>query len=42
MNIVIQNQCLLSNWLYKLINEQDIWQDLLRKKYMQDMAIGQI
>jgi hypothetical protein len=31
-----------SKWLYKLINEQGIWQDLLRKKYMQDKAMGQI
>jgi hypothetical protein len=42
MNIDIQNQCLLSKWLYKLINEQGIWQDLLRRKYMQDKALGQI
>jgi hypothetical protein len=40
MNIDIQNQCLLSKWLYKLINEQGMWQGLLRKKYMQDRAIG--
>jgi hypothetical protein len=42
MNIDIQNQFLLSKWLYKLINEQGTCQDLLRKKYMQDNAIGQI
>jgi hypothetical protein len=42
MNIDIQNQCLLSKWWYKLMNEQGIWQDLLRRKYMQDKAIGQI
>jgi hypothetical protein len=28
MNIDIQNQCLLSKWLYELINEQGIWQEL--------------
>jgi hypothetical protein len=30
MNIDNQNQCLLSKWWYKLMNEQGIWQDLLR------------
>jgi hypothetical protein len=30
MNIDIQNQCLLIKWWYKLMNEQGIWQDLLR------------
>jgi hypothetical protein len=42
MNIDIQNQCLLSKWWYKLMNEHGIRQDLLRQKYMQDKAIGQI
>jgi hypothetical protein len=27
--------------LYKLINENGFWQDLLRKKYMQNKSIGQ-
>jgi hypothetical protein len=42
MNIDIQNQCMLSKWLYELINEQGIWQDLLKRKYMQDKTIGHI
>jgi hypothetical protein len=42
MNIDIQNQCLLSKWLYKLINEQGIWQDILRTKYIKDKAIEQV
>jgi hypothetical protein len=39
MNIVVQNECLLSKWLYKLINEKGIWQDLLRNKYMHNKPI---
>jgi hypothetical protein len=31
MNIDIQNQCLLSKWLYELINEQGIWQELAKE-----------
>jgi hypothetical protein len=42
MNIVIQNQCLLSKWLYKLINEKGMWQDVLRNKYMKNKPIGEI
>jgi hypothetical protein len=33
---------MLSKWLYELINEQGIWQDLLKRKYMQDKTIGHI
>jgi hypothetical protein len=42
MNTDIQNHCLLSKWMYKLINKQGIWQHLLLRKYMQDKALGQI
>jgi hypothetical protein len=31
-NIEIQNQCLLSKWLFKLINEDEICQTILRKE----------
>ena len=34
MNLEIQNKCLLSKWLFKLTNEDGIWQQLLRKKYL--------
>lgn len=27
----IQNKCLVSKWLFKLLNEDDIYQNLLRK-----------
>jgi hypothetical protein len=31
-NIDIQNKCLLSKWLFKLINEDGVWQEVIRKK----------
>jgi hypothetical protein len=34
-NIDIQNKCLLSKWLFKLSNEEGVWQELLRKKYLE-------
>ena len=32
----IQNQCLLSKWLFKLINEDGVWQNLLKRKYLRE------
>lgn len=33
MNIDVQNKYLLSKWLFKLLNEEGLWQNLLRRKY---------
>ncbi|WVZ93427.1 hypothetical protein U9M48_039405 [Paspalum notatum var. saurae] len=40
LNLEAQNTCLLSKWLYKLINEDGTWQQLLRKKYLKNKTIG--
>ncbi|WVZ69705.1 hypothetical protein U9M48_018450 [Paspalum notatum var. saurae] len=42
LNLEAQNTCLLSKWLYKLINEDGIWQQLLRKKYLKNKTIGEV
>ena len=39
-NLDVQNRCLLSKWLFKLINEDGLWQELLRNKYLKDKTIG--
>ena len=41
-NLDIQNQCLLSKWLFKLINEDGLWQNLLKRKYIKDKPIAQV
>ena len=41
-NLDIQNKCLLSKWLFKLINEEGIWQSLLRNKYLKNQTIAQV
>ncbi|WVZ67862.1 hypothetical protein U9M48_016884 [Paspalum notatum var. saurae] len=41
LNLEAQNTCLLSKWLYKLINEDGIWQQLFRKKYLKNKTIGE-
>jgi hypothetical protein len=33
-NLEIQNQCHLSKWLFKLINEERLWQTILQNKYL--------
>ena len=30
----IKNKCLLSKWLFKLLNEEGVWQELLCSKYL--------
>jgi len=39
-NLDVQNRCLLSKWLFKLINEDGLWQKLLQNKYLKDKTIG--
>ncbi len=41
-NLEIQNKCLLSKWLFKLINEQGVWQDFLRRKYLHNKSITEV
>ena len=41
-NLDIQNKCLLSKWLFKLCNEEGVWQELLRNKYLKDKTLGQV
>ena len=41
-NLDIQNRSLLSKWLFKLINEEGVWQSLLRNKYLKNQTIAQV
>jgi hypothetical protein len=41
-NLEIQNKCLLSKWLFKLINEDGLWQTILRNKYLTGHTIGKV
>lgn len=41
-NLEIQNKCLLSKWLLKLINEEGVWQNLLKRKYLYNQSISQV
>jgi hypothetical protein len=43
LNLKAQNIYLLSKWLHKLINEDGIWQEFLRKEYLNNSkTIGEV
>jgi hypothetical protein len=41
-NLEIQNKCLLSKWLLKLINLEGLWQTIIRNKYLINQTIGKV
>jgi hypothetical protein len=42
INLEVHNICLLSKWIFKIINEDEVWQELLRKKYLKNNTIGEV
>ena len=42
LDLDLQNRCLLSKWVFKLISEDGIWQRLLRNKYLRYKTITQV
>jgi hypothetical protein len=38
----IKNKCLLNKWLFKLLNEKGMWQELLRNKYLHTHTLSQV
>jgi hypothetical protein len=38
----IKNRCLLSKWLFKLMNEEGTWKELLHNKYLKDKILLQV
>jgi len=42
LNLETHNICLLSKWLFKLLNEDGMWQNVLRGKYVKNKCITQM
>jgi hypothetical protein len=42
LDLKLQNECLLSKWFFKLLNENGLWQDLIKKKYLYNKSITQV
>ena len=41
-NLEFQNICLLSKWLFKLLNEEGMWQTILKRKYLGNKVLSQV
>jgi hypothetical protein len=42
INLELQNKCLLSKWLFNLINTAGAWQQLIKNKYLGIKTITQV
>jgi hypothetical protein len=42
LNLDVHNKCLLSKWLFKLLNGDGVWQQLLKNKYLRDKTLTQV
>jgi hypothetical protein len=38
----LKNRCLLGKWLYKLLNEDGVWQELLQNKYLRLKTLSEV
>jgi hypothetical protein len=38
----IKNSCLLTKWLFKLLSEEGLWQQLLRNKYLSQKTLVEV
>jgi hypothetical protein len=38
----LKNKCLLSKWLFKLLTEQGMWQEILHNKYLHSKTLAQV
>jgi hypothetical protein len=38
----LKNKSLLSKWLYKLMNEEGVWQELIQTKYLKHKTLSQV
>lgn len=41
IDLQIHNQCLLSKWIFKLLNEDRMWQSILNNKYLGSKTLSQ-
>ena len=41
-DLQVKNEALLSKWFLKLLTEDDVWQTMLRNKYIGKKAVSQV
>jgi hypothetical protein len=42
LNLDVHNKCLLSKCLFKLVNGDGVWQQMIRNKYLRDKTFTQV
>jgi hypothetical protein len=42
LNLEVQNKCLLSKWLFILVNSEEEWQQLIKNKYLGSKTLTQV
>jgi hypothetical protein len=42
VDLEVQNCCLLSKWIFKLLNEEGLWQNVLKRKYLKNKTLSQV
>ena len=42
LKLDVQNKCILSKWIFKLLNGDGVWQQLLRNKYLKHKTLTQV
>jgi hypothetical protein len=38
----IKNRCLLAKWLFKMMNEEGVWQEILKNKYLHSKSLAEV
>jgi hypothetical protein len=38
----IKNKCIISKWLFKLLNEKGVWEELLHNKYPSQKSLPKL
>jgi hypothetical protein len=38
----LKNKCFLSKWLFKLLSEEGVWQEMLHNKYIKNKTLAQV
>jgi hypothetical protein len=41
-DVDMQNKCLLSKWIFKLLNEEGLCQEILKRKYLNNKTLSQV
>jgi hypothetical protein len=38
----LKNKCLLAKWLFKILNKQGVWQEIIKNKYLHSQTLSHV